>query len=318
MMSGSRAARGGRLPDELMSEHRWEWTLPGSERTEVAATLDPTAGIETVTVDGRVVSRSARGAMPNGHVIAIPGASDGAEEVVVSFDPRLVICILRVGREEVAPQRWPAPQSAKRAPAPRSSSSIVVVAGVLAIAVLGGGAAFVVGTRTRTAPPSGPMTGVHRADNGLFVAHFPTRFVAQPARVPGASGVVLDDRASSEAIVIVALATGEGIDEPWAIQKRIHGEALSNLPRGGGAHEETSRTDGTCLGHPGAIVRGRVTATSGTRANLWSCAFRAGAAGYLVMYAVPENDTTGAAPRLQDVVDATELTRLGELTGAGP
>jgi hypothetical protein len=301
-----------------MSDHRWEWTLPGDARAEVAAILDPITGIETVLVDGRVASSAARGAMPNGHVITLPGAPEDAEKVVVSFDPRLVICILRVGREEVTPKRWPAPQRAKVAPPPRAPIAIRVAGAVLAVAVLGGGAAFVLATRTTSRPPTALMTGVHRADNGLFVAHFPTHFMAHPALVPGASGVVLEDRARSEAIVIVALAIGEGLDEPWAIQQRIHDEALTNLPRGGGAHQETSRTDGTCLGQPGALVLGRVTASSGTRANLWSCAFRLGPAGYLVMYAVPENDTSGAAARLQSVVDSTELTRLGDLTGGRP
>jgi hypothetical protein len=298
-------------------EHRWEWTLPGG--AQVAATLDPATGIESVFLGGRLVSSGARGAKPAGHVFAVPGTADDADKVSVSFDPRVLICILRIGREEVSPNLWPGPQRPKRASPPRGPIPLGTVAALLAVVVLGGGAAYMLVTRTPSGVAPGPLTGVHRADNGLFVAHFPTTFVARPAVVPGgASGVVLEDREHNEAIVIVGLTIGEGSDDPWALQKRIHGEALTNLPRGSGAHDETSRSDGTCLGQPGALVLGRVTSTSGSRANLWSCAFRRGPAGYLVMYSVPESDTAGGAARLQSIIGSTELTRLEDLTGKRP
>jgi hypothetical protein len=297
-----------------MSEQRWEWTLPGD--TQVAATLDATSAVESVYVDGRLVSQAARGTKAEGHVFPQPGAGADADKVVVSFDPRLVICVLRVGREEVAPKRWPTPQPVKRAPPPRALP-LGTIGVVLAVAALGGAAAYVLATRGPGPVVRGPMTGVHRADNGLFVAHFPTSFAARAALVPsGASGVVLEDRAHNEAIVIVGLTIGEGLDDPWAIQKRLHGEALTNMPRGSGAHDETSRVDGTCLGQAGAVVLGRVTAANGSRASLWSCAFRRGPSGYLVMYSLPENDSTGGAARLQAVIDSTELTRLEDMTGA--
>ena len=298
-----------------MSEQRWEWTLPGD--VQVAATLDPSSGIEEVLVDGRSVSRAARGTLRDGHVFPLPGEPADADKVTVSFDPRLVICVLRVGREEISPKLWPGPQKVKRAPPPRSPIPLGAIGGLLVVVAVVGGAGYVLATRAPSAPQRGPLTGVHRADNGLFVAHFPPAFVARPAQVPGgASAVVLEDRVHNEALVIVALSIGEGLDDPWALQKRLHGEALTNLPRGSGAHDETSRTDGTCLGQPGAIVLGRVTSTSGGRATLWSCAFRRGPAGYLVMYSLPEGDTTGGAARLHAIVDSTELTRLEDMTGA--
>ena len=300
-----------------MSEHRWEWTLPGD--AQVAATLDPSSVVESVFLDGRLVSSAARGTMPGGHVFPLLGAEASADTVVVSFDPRLLICILRVGREEVTPRRWPESKKRMRGPPPRSGIPVGTIAVALVGAVLVGGAVYALATRAPSSAARGPMTGVHRADNGLFVAHFPATFTAHAAVVPGAaSGVVLEERAHDEALVIVALPIGEGLDDPWALQKRLHDEALTNLPRGSGAHDETSRTDGTCLGQPGAIVLGRVTATSGRRANLWSCAFRRGSAGYLVMYALAENDSSGGAGRLQSVIDSTELTRLEDMAGARP
>ena len=299
-----------------MSEHRWEWTLPGD--AQVAATLDPITGVESVFLDGKLVSSGARGARPDGHVFPVPGADADADTVSVSFDPRVLICVLRVGREEVSPRLWPGPQRAKRA-APARGLPLGTIGVLLAVVVLGGAAAYVLATRTPKGPLPGPLTGVHRADNGLFVAHFPTTFAARPALIPGgASGVVLEDREHNEAIVIVALTIGEGLDDPWALQKRIHGEALTNLPRGGGAHEETSRSDGTCLGQPGALVLGRVTSTTGSRAKLWSCAFRRGPAGYLVMFSLPESDTSGGAARMQSIIGSTELTQLEDITGKRP
>ena len=298
-----------------MSDNRWEWTLPGDAR--VAATLDPSSGIEEVFVDGRSVSRAARGTLRDGHVFSLPGEPPDADKVTVSFDPRLVICVLRVGREEVTPRLWPGPQRPKGAPPPRSPVPLGTIIGGLLVVVAVACGGYVLATRTPSAPARAPLTGVHRAENGLFVAHFPPAFVAHPAQVPGGtSGVVLEDRAHNEALVIVALSIGEGLDDPWALQKRLHGEALTNLPRGSGAHDETSRTDGTCLGQPGAIVLGRVTSTSGSRASLWSCAIRRGPAGYLVMYSLPEGDTTGGAARLRAILDSTELTRLEDMSGA--
>ena len=315
-LTSRRTSHGARPPDR-MSEHRWEWTLPGD--AQVAATLDSTSGVESVFVDGRLTSRAERGTLPDGHVFSLPGAPGEADKVAVSFDPRLVICVLRVGREEVSPKLWPGPTRVKRAAPPRSGLPLGTIGAALAVVVLGGGAAYMIATRPPSAAARGPMTGVHRADNGLFVAHFPTTFTAKAALVPGgASGVVVEDREHGEAIVIVALKIGEGLEDPWTLQKRLHGEALTNLPRGSGAHDETSRTDGTCLGQPGAVVLGRVTSATGSRAKLWSCAFRRGPAGYLAMYSVAENDVSGGAARLQGIVESTELTRLEDMTGSRP
>ena len=298
-----------------MSEHRWEWTLPGD--VQVAASLDPSSGIEEVFVDARSVSRAARGTLGDGHVFSLPNEPADADKVTVSFDPQRVICVLRVGREEVSPRLWPGPQRVKRLRPPRSPIPLGTIGVLLVVSAVVGGAGYLFATRTPSAPSRAPLTGVHRADNGLFVAHFPPAFVAHAAQVPGgASGVVLEDRVHNEALVIVALSIGDGIDDPWALQKRLHGEALTNLPRGSGAHDETSRTDGTCLGQAGALVLGRVTSPSGRRANLWSCAFRRGPAGYLVMYSLAEDDTTGGVARLRAIVDSTELTRLEDMTGA--
>ena len=212
-----------------MSEQRWEWTLPGD--VQVAAALDPASGIEEVFVDGRSVSRAARGTLRDGHVFPLPGEAADADKVTVSFDPRLVICVLRVGREEVSPKLWPGPQRVKRAPLPRSPIPVGTIGALLVVAAVLGGAGYVLATRTPSTPARAPLTGVHRAENGLFVAHFPPAFVAHPAQVPGgASGVVIEDRAHNEALVLVALSIGEGLDDPWALQKRDSVDSCSSMP----------------------------------------------------------------------------------------
>lgn len=298
---------------------RWEWRLPGGERA--VATLDTTTDTESVFLDGRLVSNAPRGAKLDGHVL--PGSRTAAEvgqAVVVTFDPRLVICILRVGREEVSPDQWPRPQKNKgREPAGRSFPLGAIVAVVLAAAVIVGVVLLAMRVRASSSDADATIAGVHRAENGLFVAHFPASFTPRLAVVPsGMSGVVLEDRKRSDAIVIIAQPTEDGLRDPWAMQKQAHEEALANLPRGGGAHVETGRSDGACLGHPGAVVLGRVTSTRGVPAAVWSCAFFRGSEGYLVMSMLAESATAEDATRLRRVVDATELTRLGSTTGAPP
>lgn len=296
---------------------RWEWRLPGGER--VSATLDTETGTEAVFVDGNLVSKGARGAKPEGHVVSLKRASSEAATeppVVVAFDPRLVICLLRIGREEVTPDQWPRPRRGKALGSPRRSFPLGIIAAVLlAAGVALGGAALAM--HLRASSREAALTGVHRAENGLFVAHFPGSFQTRPAVLPpGFSGLVLEDRKNEEAIVIVALASEDGLHDPWALQKRAHGEALANVPHGGGAHVETARSDATCLGQPGAVVIGRVTGTSGAPAAVWSCALFHGSDGYVVMYALSESASAAAAVRLRRVVEATELTRLGSMTAS--
>ena len=299
---------------------RWEWRLPGGEK--VTATIDATAGTESVFLDGHLVSSTPRGTKPDGHIVPAQRAADEAgQAVVVTFDPRVAICILRIGREEVAPAQWPQPQRSKGlAPPSRSFPLGSLLAVVLLAVAIAGVVELVKRLRASSSESDATIAGVHRAENGLFMAHFPASFTARLAVVPGAmSGVVLEDRnRRSEAVVIVAQPTEDGLRDPWAMQKQAHGEALANLPRGGGAHLETGRGDGTCLGQPGAVVLGRVATTRGEPATVWSCAFFRGTDAYLVMYMVGESASAEAAARLRKVVDATELTRLGPMTSAPP
>ena len=55
--------------------------------------------------------------------------------------------------------------------------------------------------------------------------------------------------------------------------------------------------------------------TRGDPALVWSCTVFDEGAGYLVMYALPESANPAEAKRLRAIVEATELTRLGEISG---
>jgi hypothetical protein len=294
------------------ADHRWEWRLP--EGGKVEATLDAADKIESVFVDGRLVSQAARGSMPDGHVLEKPAG------VVVRFQPGALICILRVDGEEVSPNVWPVKKRVER-PKPNVVTlplrAIAIAVGAVAVI---GGAYWAWSSRAANADAergaASSLDATFRADNGRFVAHHPKRFVARRAQVPvGASGVVLLDAQRSESIVIVAHAGGDAPSEPWLVQKKLHAEALTNLPRNGPAYEESSRGDETCLGKPGAVVLGRSRTARGEPANVWSCGFAHDGASYLVMSSLRADSPSEDGRRLREIIEATELTHLAELQG---
>jgi hypothetical protein len=294
-----------------MADARWEWTLHGGRR--VAAVLDAAQGTETVLVDDHVVSKCARGAKPEGHAVR--------PATTVTFDPRVAVCILRVDGDEVAPQRWPTPERKER-PAVKTlslPSGVAVLAVVLVLASLGAlGLRFL----RRGGAGGAGMTGLYRAPSGLFVAHFPPGLAARPASTPaGTSGVVLVDEEHDDAIVLLALggvADEKTPRDPWLLQKLLHDEGLANVPRADGRLEELARRDDTCLGLPGAVVLDRVTNRRGEQARVWSCAVSKDDVGYLLVVSTRDSASPSDDRRLHRVIDATELTRLGEVAPKGP
>lgn len=292
-----------------MAEARWEWKLLSGER--IAATVDSATGTESVFVGDRVASHSARGGKPEGHVLApTPG--------VVTFDPRILVCILRIDGEEVTPVKWPvAERKQTRPPTGRSlPSGLMLVAG---LAVVGALAFLALRGRGERGGKDSEITGIHRASSGLFVAHFPPSFTERPTVMPnGASGLALVDEEHADAIVIVAVSSPDAPRDVWLLQKRFHGEALANVPRADGRYEETARRDETCLGRPGAVVVGRVTNRRGEPARVWSCAVTHDDAGYLIMSLIREKAGSDDDKRLRRVIDATELTRLGDVGPSVP
>ena len=294
----------------MSTEYRWEWTLPTGEK--VAAVVDEQKQLESVYVDGAFVSTAPRGSKPQGHELGSP------KGVVVTFQKGALICILRVDNEEVAPAVWPVKKRGERPKPKIVALPIRLIATLAGVAVVGGAMLWALRTWLASSSPDvadAALTGVHRADNGRFVAHYPPRFIEKKTQSPpGTSALVLEDRVKASSIVIVARGTDVPHDA-WLVHKSLQGEALTALPRGGGQWEELGRADETCVGQPGAVVRGRVKNKDGAPADVWSCAFVNDDAGYLAMYSAPSDATTEDVKALRDVVESTELTHLAELGG---
>jgi len=186
---------------------------------------------------------------------------------------------------------------------------------LVAVAIVSAVVFLVARHQDGAAPIAGELAGLHRSPSGLFIAHFPGDFEAKAAVVPsGIDGIVLQEKSKSTAIVITAISADPALArDPWAVQQRLRDEALANLPKGAARFEESARRDETCFGAPGAAVIGQLKQTSATSARVWSCAFSRGASSYLVLTMVAESASTEDHKRARTIVDATELTRLGEL-----
>lgn len=307
-----------------MSELRWEWN--GANGARVAATLDGDgegghSGAESVFVDGVRVSRVARGTKPEGH--AVPGQG------VVTFDRERPICVFRDEEGiEVLPVKWPSGKRGRASSADGRSSPArspegaprlgLVTAGAVLAALLAVGATLAFGSRVLAPRPDARGALSYRAQNGLFVTHHPASFTARPAVLPPTmSGLVLEDGETGDVIVVTAAPAAS--DEPrdtWAAQRRMHPEALASVPRADGAFEERARRDERCHGEAGAVVVGGLKNRRGEPATLWSCTFVRGAASYAALYVTRDPALPEVEARLRGVIDATELTQLGELSGA--
>lgn len=299
---------------------RWEWTLANGAK--IAAELDPVGKREVAYVAGQVASESTRGARPEGHVVvaqATPAARyDEPLEATLTFEAGAPICILRVDGHEVAPTKWPLPQPRGAADeAARQEAALALPrwlpgAGVVAVLVI---AAFVVMRWTSAPKVADDLTSTHRAENGLFIAHYPRALAPKPVVLPAPlGGVLFEDDKAGEALLLAAFALDGPALDGWALQQRFHDEVLASFPKTARTYLETERREDRCLNEAGAVIVGKFDRTDGARARIWSCAFVKDGRGYFVAYALPE-----AAPdaRLRRIVDGTELTKLAR-TGATP
>lgn len=310
-------------------QFRWQWRL--SNGAAVEAVIDSAAGTETVSQGARILSKAVRGEKgADGHVVAVqPERSAGDSErppieAVVTFDPKRAVCILRVDGQEIAPSAWPmreaksAAEIAASSPlnAPPIGKFILIGLAIVTLLVLG---IFMLARRDEKAAVVKKLEGTYRAPNGFFVAHFPPEeLTARTAVLPlSMGGVVLENKAHTRAIVIGALSlegkTSEGLRDPWALQQRMHGEALVNIPKADGKYEETGRREDTCLGERGAVVNGSITFKTGQRARVWSCTFANKDAAYIFMYLLSDPMTPADEKQIRGIVDATDLTHLADL-----
>jgi len=301
---------------------RWQWTL--ANRGVVTAVIDPEALREMVSQDDRILSDGPRGSRPDGHAVSIAPASVAGRsdrppiDAVVSFDPQLAICILRVDGQEVAPTTWPIRErKIEVQPSPRPWGRIIGFGALLA-----GALTLLVFRLTAPAPPpkqDRSLHGTQRAMNGLFIAHFRPDLEAKPAVMPnGVSGLLLEDKEQRLAIVLAAVPSEGAVPhEPWALQQKLRDEALANVPKGIARFEEAARRDETCLGERGAVVTGYLAHKTSRRARVWSCAFVHDGAGYLALHVLNEPVDEATERSARTIVESTELTRLADL-GAMP
>jgi hypothetical protein len=289
-------------------ELRWEWRLANGGR--VRAVIE--AGVEIVSQRDRVLSTATRGSLPEGHrVLVTPDLQAGTSErppveAVITFAANAPICVLRVDEQEVAPLAWPKRARVADPPPKPRLGWLYAVAGLALLAAL-----FSIVRSRSEAPPTIPLGRTYRSPNGLFVAHHPDDLEATPAVLPAfASGVVLADKAKTAAILF---ATAPGLRDPWALQQRLHAEALANVPSDG-TYAEIARRDGTCVGRPAAIVIGRIVRSGNPTARIWTCAFANEHAGYFAMTTLLEPVSDDVERGARVVVERTELTKLADLS----
>lgn len=291
---------------------RWEWALPDGRR--VAAAIDDEGTRERVWIGGRLASEAARGAHPEGHVVG---------DVIVLFEAHAPICVLRLDGHEIAPAIWPG-RGTGAAPAlatgPRPTvtpseglpRSLVVLALVAALLV-----GVALASRALRKDEPDVTQASFRAHAGFFVARYPSTFVAHAAAAPnGGEAVRLERADADENVVVLAMPLGDAARDPWLVHKRLHPEVLAELPRADKSFDETARSEETCLGEKGAVVVGRTATAHGASAKVWSCAFVHDDLAFVVAYAVREGAPAAEEAALRAVVDATDLTRLGETPGA--
>lgn len=291
-----------------MTELRWEWTLPTGER--VAATLDEGAGIESVLLADRVVSRAPRGSRPQGHAVeSKPGAGVVA---TVKFQTGFAICVLRTpDDEEVAPRVWPDRKRVTRKPPPRPVPIGRLVAIVLVSVAVGVASFFWL--RMRRESEGGPLVESYRAPNGLFVVHYGASLSPRPVKLPATLSAFVGVDAKGDAVAIVAEPLAESGRDPWAAHQHLFKEALALLPRDGVGFDEETRREDTCKSARAAVVVGAIGRPDGGKAKTWSCAFVHDDAAYVMVTMAREGATDADRARLLRVVDAAELTKLGPL-----
>jgi hypothetical protein len=160
-----------------------------------------------------------------------------------------------------------------------------------------------------SAPKKEELAISYRAENGLFIAHHPVTFTSKVAVLPAPlAGVLLEDAAARETIILAAASLDEGIAvDGWMLQQRFHDEVLADLPKTARTYAESDRREDRCVNEPGAVINGRFDRPDGSHVRVWTCAFVKEGRGYFVAYVLPEASKDA---RLRRIVDGTELTQL--------
>ncbi len=276
-----------------MAKLEWEWVVGGEV---VRATLDASASIESVLVGPRLVSRSAPGGHPEGHVVPLQAGGDAR----VYFNAATRECVLYLNGAAVPPVRVGSKSSS-------STTSVLIVVAVLGIGVLlVSGALAVYGVRkyladAKASQATAPLSQKYDGPKGLLVAHYPADFAAQ---MRGEYSLQLMRSPRDDSILLIALDEPVSTD-PVELSRVALKPIIDALAEKGSA--DTARAGaGTCLGRAAYVTEG--TANVGLEDVItWSCTFVDQGHGYVFFASVNKLFADADRPLLQRIIDATEI-----------
>jgi hypothetical protein len=276
-----------------MAKLEWEWVLGGEV---VRATLDASAGVESVLVGPRLVSRSSPGGSPDGHAVPLQAGGDAR----VYFNVATRECVLYLNGAAVPPVRVGSKASSS------SASVLVAVVVVGFVVLLVFGALAVYGVRqyvadSKAAQATTPLSQKYDGPKGLLVAHYPADFAAQ---MRGEYSLQLMRSPRDDSILLIALDEPVSTD-PAELSRVALKPIIDALAEKGSA--DTARAGaGTCLGRPAYVTEG--TANVGLENVItWSCTFVENGHGYVFFASVNKLFADADRPLLQRVIDATEI-----------
>lgn len=273
-----------------MGDRCWEWALATGER--VVAKLESSSDTETVFLGARLVSRSRRGATPDGHHVRARGDAEGAyrgaRQLRVFFAKDG--CRLELDGAVIAPDVFP------KSLAMRAAESRVLIGTIVALVL---GAVVITigvvdpGPRSRrsssrwsspaatTAPASTgpviatrlPSTESHRSSNGLLTLLYPKDFrvTADVSNGRGASVIHLERSGGHETFELFSDRAPDTTDL-WKLDALLQEISERSWPSHDTHTIDTERSDGTCHGEHAAISLRHIS-THGNPVRQWSCVF---------------------------------------------
>lgn len=264
-----------------MGVRRWEWCLTSG--TTVRASLDD-AGVESVRVGQRLLSRSSRDGKPEGHTIDLPETEALARDVlperdvIVRFDRKTGDCVLTVRGEPIPPRVAPRPLSRwERLP-------LGLLAAGVAILALSAGIAVGLGRMMRPAPVAAePLVMSATSGDGTFAVSHPATFTVEPSEDDNAVTIVRVGR--DETVLVSAVDVPIGLDR-GDVARRTHEAMRSRSDLWASFDARDSRFD-TCANGDGIITEGPLTAGP-EPGVLWSCVIVRHNRVYFLLAAAPK------------------------------
>jgi hypothetical protein len=155
-----------------------------------------------------------------------------------------------------------------------------------------------------------PASRTLRSQNGLLVAHYGVGFVARSERSEHDAWTTITitrTEGGDDAVTLRSIASTTTNDD---VASSALDAAIDAWERGGMRFEETSRSEGTCLGGRATVLEGRLQ-RAGRRLQGWSCAFVNAGHGFVLGYRLEEEGAStvqeARTSQLRGILDATVL-----------